>query len=924
MGEILRASTSGEIISALAQAKGGDTILLAGGEYGMSRIRATDEMPLNFPDGVTIASANADDPAVFTGLSVSGGRNLTFDGIVFDYRFAEGDESWTNTFGFFDVDGLTVRNCIYDGDLAQGVSADEDGFGFGTGLIIRGCEKFTFENNEMFQFWKGIKVFESEDVILRGNDIHSMRMDGINFAEVEKILIEDNYIHDFKCTTLPWDHSDMIQAWTVNSDQPSRDIVIRGNTLDIGHGDSTQSIFLGNSVVDSGQAGAEMNYQNVTIQDNLIVNGSTHGISLGASTSVVVSGNTVVHADGSRTDGLDSAVEIPRISISAHSQNVKVTDNIVAAVLTDRQGNLPPDWTIANNLFVQDTNPSALNHYQTIFVSSSIDSHDFIPLTNGPAVGLGLPFADGLIVQFHASMDPDNSAARSFDATTSVLNKAELPAGTLYTWDFGDGTEAEGAQVHHVFPDVGTYPVILTVTAPDRSASLASHQVTVNDPQLVSYSAGGAVEMTCHQVAATLDVPSTIDVDGIVLGQGQGAALTIPRLALMELFTAKSFSIEVSMTLTENSTGTLFRFGREISARVETDGSLIVRVMADNSDVPIFLRTHGIDLADGNSHETTLRLASGQLEIWTDGTLENSHAMNGSLANTGNYDFWLGTPWGASVAGAVDAIKITADAENFAPQIAAPVLEDVSSPLQFAPEDIAASNLQDLKMSGDDQGAVVLPLREGDEAWIPVLDFQGGNGFSAYTSDGRHMIDASLVVADSGLLLGETGVSGAINRGYVDMLPCAERFKLAFTVQSDNDDSNGQLINLSGSISTLIRPDGNLMVRVDTQDDGVIRYTTEGFDISDGTPRDVVLDYTTGHLDVMIDGAHALDVDLPSPMSGGNSAGLIFGNSWGHDNFTGVLEHFSVDTLDMYRDGPAEFSIFLDANTAVIEDAFMM
>ena len=400
MGEVLTASTFEELQAALAEAEGGDTIALAGGDYGAGALKSKGDFSLAFASDVTIVSADPDDPAIFTQLTVAGAQNLVLDGVVFDYRFAEDDAGWVNPFGFYDNEGLTIRNSVFDGDVAQGVSVEEDGFGYGIGVVIRNSSDVVFENNEMFEFWKGIKVIESTDVTLEGNDIHSMRMDGINFAEVQGIVIENNHIHDFRRTTLSWDHSDMIQSWTANTDNPSTDIVIRGNTLDIGEGDATQSIFMGNTLVDRGEAGEEMYFVNVTIEDNLIINGQTHGIALGASIGVNISGNRVLHSDGNTPDGADGAVEIPRISVSPLSFNVVVTGNMAAEIRVDAEDRA--DWVVGTNIFVQDQDITAPNHYNAVFVSSTIEDHSFIPLPEGLAGPFVVLTPGALQVLFHA------------------------------------------------------------------------------------------------------------------------------------------------------------------------------------------------------------------------------------------------------------------------------------------------------------------------------------------------------------------------------------------------------------------------------------------------------------------------------------------------------------------------------------------
>ena len=78
-------SSSADLQSALSQAKGGDTIELAGGDYGALNIRSSFTSPL------TIVSADNNDPASFSSMSISNSSNITLDSIDFDYTFRSGD-----------------------------------------------------------------------------------------------------------------------------------------------------------------------------------------------------------------------------------------------------------------------------------------------------------------------------------------------------------------------------------------------------------------------------------------------------------------------------------------------------------------------------------------------------------------------------------------------------------------------------------------------------------------------------------------------------------------------------------------------------------------------------------------------------------------------------------------------------------------
>ena len=64
----------------------------------------------------------------------------------------------------------------------------------------------------------------------------------------------------------------------------------------------------------------------------------------------------------------------------------------------------------------------------------------------------------------------------AFDASASTDPDGQI---SRYRWNFGDGTEAPGAQVEHIYAQAGTYTVLLTVTDNGEMDATASLVVTV-------------------------------------------------------------------------------------------------------------------------------------------------------------------------------------------------------------------------------------------------------------------------------------------------------------------------------------------------------------------------------------------------------------------------------------------------------------
>jgi len=373
------------LMQALAAAAGGETIRLAPGDYGLLNFQGRQD----FAAPVTLTSADPGAPAVFSRAVVANVADLVIDGLRFDYRFSPGDVLWTQPFRFVNCRGLVIRNSLFAGDVARGVSPDEDGFGWAMGLALRGCSGLAVTGNRIEGFHRGLVIGDGTDVVVTANEVTGMRMDAMTFASMRNVRIEANHLHGFRRAWRSGDHCDMIQFWTNKTTVPSRDIVIRGNLLQAGDGDPTQSILMGNEEVAFGRAGREMFYSRVTIEDNVILNGHLHGITLGAAQDVVIRRNTVLRDPAFRAlpDGA-RPVNIPRINVDPASVDVVVQANIVAGVADAQTG-----WTVRDNLIVQDLERLQPGYAPLLFAARTPDA--MAPLPGGLAARASLAVRPG-------------------------------------------------------------------------------------------------------------------------------------------------------------------------------------------------------------------------------------------------------------------------------------------------------------------------------------------------------------------------------------------------------------------------------------------------------------------------------------------------------------------------------------------------
>jgi Right handed beta helix region len=390
-------SDAGEFGAALENAGPGTILVLAGGNYGSLSIRNLRGTP-GAP--IVIRSADPADPAQFSGMVLRDSAHVVLEDVIMDYAFADEDKLHFRPFQVLSGQDITLRHILFDGDTAHGVSTVDDGFGYGFGLGVTDVSGFALEDSEVRGFFRGIVFGNSTDIVVRGNDLHDIRMDGMNFAQVNRVLIEDNHIHDFNRSLASEDHADMIQFWTNGTDAPSTDITIRGNILNSGGGWYTQSIFMRNDQVDRGLAGPAMFYRNVRIEDNVILNAHLHGITVGETDGLTIANNSVLRNAASEGEDDNPGLWTPQIRVAAGATDVEIARNVVARISVarpkgDSQEGWPAGWRITDNLMVQDRGPSQPGWFYSL-VFAGVPGGDtghletFYPKSGGPLDGAEL------------------------------------------------------------------------------------------------------------------------------------------------------------------------------------------------------------------------------------------------------------------------------------------------------------------------------------------------------------------------------------------------------------------------------------------------------------------------------------------------------------------------------------------------------
>ncbi len=612
----IRVNSRAELSKALENAKGGETILLAPGDYSVNLNVPYGNPWGAYADKVTIRSADPDQPARVTYMSLREATNLHFDNLVFDYvadqTESPSDLDRKSRFTLRDAKGITITNSTFAGDRLQREGHRHDGLGIGVGLQIRGSQDITVADSRFEDWMRAMTVGSSSNIKVTGNLVEKIRSDGFNFTQVQNVLIENNHLRDFLSHPDSWDHRDMIQFWTTGTNQPTTDVVIRGNILNSGEGLGTQSIFMRNELADSYGAGPEMFYRNILIENNLIHNAHLHGITVGEALGLAIRNNTLLH---NRDAGSSGGVSEPRINVKSRSRDVVIDSNVAHGITEAPSADR--NWTVSNNLTVQRSDPLKSNFYDEFFINARAGSlariEDFAVRPESIAdlqkIGASVtrfdPTPETLTARVLAGSVWGVYGGFTFDGGLSADAAGLLDDDRArFIWDFGDGTVVEGRAADHVFQTYGQNIVTLTVERPDGSIDVVRTRVNVPDPQrlMLQATAEGVFDTRTETPRSRFPDATVVqdgDRYGVQLTRDEG--LSMGRSGLGGVFGAEQFAIDLMLKADElrASAGEIFRIHGNMRLRVGNNGNLMFDLTTANGE-QLELRTRGSELLNGD------------------------------------------------------------------------------------------------------------------------------------------------------------------------------------------------------------------------------------------------------------------------------------------------------------------------------------
>ena len=271
------------LVARLETAKGGETITLAPGEYGVVKFPARTYVP-----AITLMAGSAR----FTGLVLK------------------------------KVEGVSINGGTVTGPGGRSY-----------GVLINGARNITVEGMTITGAHRGIVLGRSDRVRVSGNTLTGLLSDGIDVSNASNVVVRGNTCRDFspRPTTFDaagkrltvGDHPDCIQGWS-RPPTPMSDVLVENNDME----GKMQGVFFGNHVRNGVNDGG---YDRIIIRNNRVRVTHPNGIVIYDARDSIVTGNTVSTYPGPVN---------PR-SGRPNRSNIRVKDGVRTIVCGNRIADFP-------------------------------------------------------------------------------------------------------------------------------------------------------------------------------------------------------------------------------------------------------------------------------------------------------------------------------------------------------------------------------------------------------------------------------------------------------------------------------------------------------------------------------------------------------------------------------------------------------
>ncbi len=363
----INVSTAAGFVAALRSAKGGETILLASGNYGDINIGH-----INPTSNVTIKSANPDNDAVFTALRLTSVSNLTFDDVDVSRAGLVTTRTDRSTVVINGGKNITLVGVDINGSLNNNCLDDA------MGLTITGSKNVAVLDSTFRQVGLGCVIGTSEDVIFAGNTITDARS-GVSIGQLKGGLFDRNYMTDMFPNYSEGYHPDFFQ---LHGGDPksgiTSDIKFSNNVMVQG-----DSGFIGGIFIAPKARGTW--FTNIEVSNNYYEGAYRHAISVNQVENLKISDNTILQAD---YKGLAPAILFSEV------KNALIEDNITPLLLNNKP-TTSSNVTLKNNIDVWDAGYKKGIAASALFADSdhnTLDFSQFNPLANSVATSAGVGF----------------------------------------------------------------------------------------------------------------------------------------------------------------------------------------------------------------------------------------------------------------------------------------------------------------------------------------------------------------------------------------------------------------------------------------------------------------------------------------------------------------------------------------------------
>lgn len=320
-GKTYTVSNWWELVTVAKRVRGGDTVLLAPGNYGdvsLSGIRPTGT--------VTFKSADPNNDAVIRSLRLSRTSNLVFEDLDINHTLHAGQrDSATAVFVTNSNDisfvGVDVRGSM------NGNRNDD-----GNGMTLLWSQRVAVIDSTFQQLNNAVVLGRLDDVILAGNTIRDVR-EGVNMSQINGGLFERNYLTEIIGNVARGDHSDAFQIHAAGDAIVSNDIVFRSNVIVA----DSQGIFIRTE-----RPGAI--HTNITIENNYYEGNARNAIQVTNTDNLAITGNSVREGAGG---GMVPGIVVGWVSDAVISNNI-------APIVMARGDSTNSNLTFGKNIDVWD------------------------------------------------------------------------------------------------------------------------------------------------------------------------------------------------------------------------------------------------------------------------------------------------------------------------------------------------------------------------------------------------------------------------------------------------------------------------------------------------------------------------------------------------------------------------------------------